>query len=67
VTAKRRKRKQPSDEISSIAGRILAGGGYTPIEVRKLAAAVLSLDVVAGPNKGEHDDPPDGGKTKEST
>jgi hypothetical protein len=45
------KRKHPSDEMSSLAGRILAGGDYTPDEVRQLAAAVLSHDVTPGPNE----------------
>jgi len=49
----KRKRKQPTDEISSLAGRILNGGDYTDDEVRKLAASILSLDVTPGPQDGK--------------
>lgn len=51
----KRKRKHPSDEISSLAGRILNGEPpvVTEAELRSLAAAILSLDVVPGPNAGE--------------
>jgi hypothetical protein len=49
----KRKRKHPSDEISSLAGLVLAGYEPTLEESRKLAASILSLDVVPGPNAGE--------------
>lgn len=44
------KRKHPSDAVSSLAGRVLGGYAPTPAEIRRLAAAVLSLDVTPGPN-----------------
>ena len=46
-------RKHPSDEISSLAGRVMAGHVPTLAESMKMAAAILSLDVIPGPNKGQ--------------
>lgn len=42
-------KKQSSDDVSSLAGRVLAGKRPTPKEARKLAGSVLSQDE----NKGK--------------
>lgn len=55
VSAMTRKRKQPSDRLSSLAGRVLQGYAPTEAEIRSLAAAVLSLDVVPGTNEPPRD------------
>jgi hypothetical protein len=51
--SERKRRKHPSDPMSALAGKVLAGYKPTPEEVLSLAACVLSLDVTAGANKGE--------------
>ena len=40
--------KETSDELSSLAARVLATGEATPEEILKLAACVLSQDVTPG-------------------
>jgi hypothetical protein len=47
------KRKHPSDRLASLAGKVLQGYQPTPDEIKAMAAAILSLDVVPGPNKSE--------------
>lgn len=43
---------QPSDRLSSLAGKVLGGYQPTEEEVRSLAAFVLSRDLRAGPREG---------------
>lgn len=50
---KKRRRKHPSNRMSALAGKVLAGYEPTEAEIRSLAAAVLSLDVTPGPNEGD--------------
>ena len=49
----KRTRKQPTDEMSSLAGKVLNGYEPTRDEVLSLAGAVLGHDVTPGPQDGE--------------
>ena len=55
--AKRRKkrpgRKQSSTRMSMLAGKVMAGYTPTPLEVRRLAASVLSQDETKGPQRSK--------------
>jgi hypothetical protein len=43
--------KQSSDELSSLAARVLAGHEPTPAEAKSLAASVLAQDTTKGRKK----------------
>jgi hypothetical protein len=46
--AKPAKPRQTGDEVSSIAGKVLAGGKPTAAEARKMAASLLAQDQTPG-------------------
>lgn len=44
-------KKQSSDKVSSIAGKVLSQGKATPKQAKTLAASVLSQDEIKGNRK----------------